>query len=333
MRSAGISAPFARRIVRSDAVYLGPTAGGFIFVDGGAGPMSKLEHCELRVRDIGEALAFNTDVLGLTEVGREGGTVYLSAGLDPNYDLAITNGGVGISHMAISVTDTDELKRFEDKIKAAGLPTERRSNGEPGQADAVRFETPNGIAIEVVVLEDQGYYLHPAYPKVRRGQGISPKDLDHINLLAPDVQAMHDLFTDVLDFHPSDLFYPAPDVLAGTWLRVGEYHHDVAIMQSAPEQTLHHVAWTCDSFDHLKTAADLLAQDDIRLEWGPGRHGVGGNLSMYFQVPGGNRYELCAEMPRLYDPNHKPSVASDQDRLLSAWGQQPNDPETFWQGT
>jgi catechol 2,3-dioxygenase len=295
--------------------------------------MSKLEHVELRVRDLEEALAFNTDRLGLREIGRDGDTVYLGAGLDDNYDVAIRSGGVGLSHMAISVSDTDELKRYEDKIKTAGFSSERRTNGEPGQAEAVRFTTPIGMDMEVVTLENPGFYNHPAYPKARRGNGISPQDLDHVNLLAPDVQKLFELFTEVLNFHQSDLFYPAPDVLVGAWLRVGEYHHDVAIMQGPPEQTIHHIAWTLDSFDHLKTAADILAQDGIRLEWGPGRHGVAGNLSMYFQVPGGNRYELTAEMPRLYDPNHKPGITTDQDRLLTAWGQQPFDPETFWQGT
>jgi catechol 2,3-dioxygenase len=293
----------------------------------------KLENAALRVRDIGEALSFHRDMLGLTELGRDGDTVYLGAGLDENYDVALSPGGTGVTRLALSVSDSDELARLELKVEAGGLAPRRSTDSAPGHTESVHFSLPNDTELEIVVMKSHAAYLHPTYPIARRGQGIAPRDFDHINLLAPDVQAMHDIFVEVLEFSRSDLFCPASGVLAGCWLRCGEYHHDIAIMQASPEQSLHHVAWTLDSFDHLKTAADILAQDGIRLEWGPGRHGVAGNLSEYFQVPGGNRYELCAEMPRLLDPNREPGITSDQDKLLTAWGQQPSDPESYWQGS
>jgi catechol 2,3-dioxygenase len=295
--------------------------------------MSKLEYVELRVKDIGEAVAFNKDLLGLNEISRDGKVVFLGAGLDQNFDVGLVPGGAGIANMALSVNNGEELAEFEDRIKAAGLGAKRRTNGRPGVVETVSTSTPNGIGVDIVVLEKPRQYLHPAAPASRRGRGIGPRDLDHVNLLAGDVPAVHAFFTEALGLLSSDLVYPegVGKPVAAAWMRVGEYHHDVAVMPSPPEQTLHHVAWTVDSYDHMKTAADLLAQDGITLEWGPGRHGIGGNLSMYFQVPGGNRYELCCEMGRVQDPSIPPGIWDNPG--LSSWGQVPADPDAFWQGT
>jgi catechol 2,3-dioxygenase len=73
----------------------------------------KFEHAELHVEDLSEALNFYTDVIGLNEMTRQDGTVYLSAGFDENYDVALTEGGTGIAHFAVRVDDQETLNHYE----------------------------------------------------------------------------------------------------------------------------------------------------------------------------------------------------------------------------
>jgi catechol 2,3-dioxygenase len=182
-------------------------------------------------------------------------------------------------------------------------------------------------------MQKQEHYLIPSRPRLRRSVGIRPLDLDHVNLLAPDVGVVNHVLTVVLGMRESDLFYGDAEFtkLLGTWLRATTYHHDLAIMTAPAEQTLHHVAWTVESWDHIKHACDLLAHDGITLEWWPGRHSNASNLAAYFQAPGGNRYELTAEMGRVPDLRSEPGRWTDPG--LTAWGQQPFEPEAFWMGT
>jgi catechol 2,3-dioxygenase len=293
----------------------------------------KIEHVKMRVTDIEEAVGFNTDVAGLSEVGRDGDSVYMGCGLDDNYDIALTPGGTGAIHTAFAVHGTEDLAYYEKRLKAAGVDAERRTNGSPGETAALRFVTPGPGTFELVVMEKQENYVHPSKPKFRTGAGFAPRDLDHVNLIAEDPGAMYEFLTTVLDFAGSDIFYAEPNVVGAAWVRVGTLHHDLAIMmplRPVPGQTLHHVAFTMDSFDHMKTAADLLASHDIKLEAGLARHDHGGNLFGYFQTPGGNRYEITAEMARAHDREYGPNISDDIG--FSSWGAQPFT-ESFYLGS
>lgn len=57
----------------------------------------KLAHGVLKVNDLPQSLEFYREVVGLHEIGKQNGIVYLGCGADNNYDLALTEGGSGIS--------------------------------------------------------------------------------------------------------------------------------------------------------------------------------------------------------------------------------------------
>jgi catechol 2,3-dioxygenase len=103
-------------------------------------------------------------------------------------------------------------------------------------------------------------------------------------------------------------------------------------MRCGAGQTLHHMAFELDGIGHLTAAADQLGAAGVPLEAGPGRHGVGGNLYAYFWAPGGNRYELSAEMPRVPGARDAPNVRlASSVNSFSAWGT-PR-PDTFTRGS
>ena len=72
-------------------------------------------------------------------------------------------------------------------------------------------------------------------------------------------------------------------------------------MQSQKKAGLHHVAYEMRDFMHLKEMLDYLAAMEIRMAWGPGRHGVGHNIFTYHADPDGNFIELFTELDVIAD--------------------------------
>lgn len=283
--------------------------------------LRKLAHAVLRVQEMETALEFNTEILGLIELGRDSNTVYLGCGVDDNFDVALVEGGTGVTDFAFQVESEDDLHHYADCLSDLGVKYDVLSDREPGELKTLRFPLPNGQMMELVLVTDRPHYLTPAAPRHGRLKGIAPLDVDHISLRVGDkVKEVGEFLQSGLDFQIADVFTPAPGVWGAAWTHVGDYHHDLALMGGPPTNTLDHLAWTMSGFEHIKQGADALARVGIPLETGPGRHGVGGNLYAYFWAPGGNRYELSAEMSRAVDRKAPPRLWTDLPKGFSAWG-------------
>jgi catechol 2,3-dioxygenase len=286
--------------------------------------ITKLAHVELAVEDVEQAIDFHSGAFGLTEVGRDNGTVYLGGGGGGPYVLALTGGGTGVRHFAAQVDDEGDLATYSERLSGMGVDVAEHTDGEPGQSKAIRFTAPSGHVIELVAGDE---------PVEELGGAVAPHGLDHITLRTMDVRGLADFLCQALDCKVSDAAVaPVPGGWAAAWTRFGSYHHDIAVMGSPPPQasdTLDHLAWTMGDMDHLKRSADALSELDIPLETGIGRHRLGQNLFGYFWSPGGNRYELSGEMPRV--DNDEPGLWDDFARAFSAWGQLP--PESFARGS
>lgn len=279
---------------------------------------------------MGAALAFYTDVMGLIELGREEGTVYLGAGLDTNYDLAIMAGGTGVEHFALRVDSDEQLDEIVAALDGCGIAAERRAGEGPGEVSAVAFDLPSGHRMEFVTVDDHRYLegYRPAVPG-RASMGLL--DADHINICTPDVRGLSEFLRTRLGFRYSEVI-ELPDSWLGAWTRMGEFHHDVAVLHTDDlRQTLHHFAWTCASPDHLVRCCDRLAEAGIRLEIGVGRHPAGANLFAYFWDPGGNRMELSTEMALVNDAM-PPRIWDSPRDTFDVWGD-PVVPDSFRQGS
>ena len=289
--------------------------------------ITQCAYAELAVEDLEASLHFHRDVVGMVELGRENGTVSLGCGVDHRCDLVLRNGGTGVRLVALEVESNEDLERYAGRLAERSVAVQRRSDPRAGVADAVCFDSPSGLAIELVLTKEGPAYLNPGQGE-RRG-GIAPIDFDHITLKVPDTEAMVEFLTGVLGFSVSDEMRPAPDVLVAAWTRAGSQHHDIAMFKGPPTQTLHHYALRLESFEHLKQAADRLGAAGVAVETGPGRHSVGGNVYLFFWEPGGNRCEFSAEMPRVGKGPTK--VWSELPKAFSAWGASP--PPTFAEGS
>lgn len=285
--------------------------------------VQRLEHVELEVKDLEEALDFYQNVVGLVEIDREANVVYLGCGLDENFDLAVREGGTGVRHFAVRVQDEDELERYARRLKEEGVETSTTDDAEPNQERGLRFNIPTGHEMEFVLVEDNRY-LEPFRPALPTAGGFGLLDLDHINLVAKDVRTTVEFLSGLLDFKLSDVTRPDasdPGLWTAAWIRHGDYHHDVAffITRGPAARRLHHVAFALPGFEQMKVALDRLAAFGHRVEAGPGRHPVGANLFTYFWEPGGNRFELSAE-GAILDPRTPVRFWTGLEDTLDAWG-------------
>lgn len=289
--------------------------------------IQKLIAAELAVNDLDDALAFNVETLGLAEIARDGGKVYLGCAVDDQMaQLVLSAGGTGARSLSLGVDSPDDLDFFEHRLANMSVRTERRHDTRPGHVDELSFQLPTGQEVLLVPRPDLPLYPHAAEPATggRSYHGVAPVDIDHITLSFTDEAAGKQaaaVLTEGLGFAVSDIFLDSNEEWLGAWTRAGELHHDIGLMRCQPGATLHHLAWTLENMEHHKRSADVLVRAGYGLEAPPGRHGVGGNIYSYLWTPGGNRYEFSSEMPRVVGASTEPQVRkAGEFNSFSAWG-------------
>jgi catechol 2,3-dioxygenase-like lactoylglutathione lyase family enzyme len=115
------------------------------------------------------------------------------------------------------------------------------------------------------------------------------------------------------------------------WLRCNPIHHTLAFSRAA-EARLHHVGIELPDRDAVIEACDRLAGMGHVVQYGPGRHMVGGNIFVYFLDRYGIRFELFCELERITDPARQPLIHENvpREKSVNVWGPQP--PESFQKG-
>jgi catechol 2,3-dioxygenase-like lactoylglutathione lyase family enzyme len=126
-------------------------------------PVATLDHIILKVNDLDISLAFYTDVLGFTAVGKDGPFTVLQAGTDFQIQIAPW-GTPGFEHYAFAVSNA-EFDAIFDRIKAAGIPFgptfdsvgvnsgPGNESGARGPAPTLYFNDPNKHLLEIRTYE------------------------------------------------------------------------------------------------------------------------------------------------------------------------------------
>jgi catechol 2,3-dioxygenase-like lactoylglutathione lyase family enzyme len=141
--------------------------------------------------------------------------------------------------------------------------------------------------------------------------------LGHVTLCSPDpdrAAATYEFLGFSLSDALGDLF---------RWLRCNDVHHSVAFTRGAAG--VHHLAVEYPDRASFVDAIDRVAAAGLRVEFGPGRHMVGGNLFAYFRDAHGLRWELFCEIERIGPEGRPLPRLGDEDRARSVnvWGPQP----------
>jgi hypothetical protein len=85
-----------------------------------------------------------------------------------------------------------------------------------------------------------------------------------------------------------------------------------------------HYSYDLAEWADFKAWCDRLTDEDVDVTWGPGRHGPGNNLFVFFDDPAGNHVELSAEMERFHDDRvtYVPRRWQPIPNTVNLWGGQ-----------
>ncbi len=293
--------------------------------------VSRLASATIETPDLGRALDHYTAVMGLAVSDRTEEGAWLRLDREP-FSLMLRQGPQAATpRLGFEVAGGDDLDRLARSVTAAGGRVERLSDPAPGVPAALRLLDPKGTALEVHTAAGS---TAPAPPR----PGIGPTKLGHVAFNVADhatLAATHRFYAEALGFRVSDWI---GDFFV--FMRCNADHHTCNFLVGKANR-MHHLAFELRDWAHLQSAADWLARNGIELLWGPGRHGPGHNIFLYYRDPDGNIIELFCEVDRMIDedlgwfeprPWHedypqRPKVWEPNPRSVNIWGPPP--PEGF----
>lgn len=274
--------------------------------------IKRMSHVALRVPDLDASLHWATTVMGLREVERAEGVVYLTHAANHHSLQLIEDARAALDHIAMEAHGAGALDRLLERLREAGVPILATAPEEAGIERAIRFRAPEGHLIEVFTgMADAG----PPHT----GRGVQPRKFGHPTITCEDTAAARALFEQVLEFRLSDEI--GDGVLI--FLRCNDDHHGIGIQRGRPG--LNHYAWEVESLAILGQLGDVLARNGGRFIWGPGRHGAGQNLFTYHFDPAGCVVEYYADLYKVWDEEtYVPGRWSLEDhRGPNLWGPGP----------
>jgi catechol 2,3-dioxygenase-like lactoylglutathione lyase family enzyme len=246
--------------------------------------LAGIGHVELGAQDLERVAGHHRDVLGLVELERTSDAVYLGAGSRRPSVVVRSRAADGITRLAFELTAGQSLEEVRTHLANHGVRAVSKSDREPGIAEALEFEDPEGNRLQ----------LHGSFGgggAVPGAGEIRPEKLGHVCLRTVDVPALSAWYESVLGFRWSDWI---GDFFV--FLRCGPDHHTLNLLRGDRPGVMHHMAYQLGDWADIQPACDTLGSHGIDLVWGPGRHGAGHNIYTYHRDPGGHLVELFTQL-------------------------------------
>jgi len=293
--------------------------------------LAHLAHVELLTPKLEDSVKFFVDVMGMTESGRRGDSVYLRGWDDyEHHTLKLTaSTGTGMGHFAFRTSSPEALQRRVKVIEEAGFGT-GWTDGDLGHGPAYAFTTTDGHRMELYYETE--WYKAPAElkPSLKNqamrfpARGVNVRRLDHLNLLAADVAALRQFFVDILGMRVTETIRLDNGQEAGVWVTATNKSYDVAFTADhyGARGRFHHVTYALDSREEVLRAADIFLENGIHIETGPHKHAIQQTFFLYVYEPSGIRVEVANAGARLIlAPDWQPVVWTEAERKKGqAWG-------------
>jgi catechol 2,3-dioxygenase len=293
--------------------------------------IAHLGHVELLTPRPDESLWYFRDVLGMSEVAREGQSVYLRAWGE--YELAslkLTEAQLpGVAHTAFRAESPQALARLVADLETSGLGR-GWTPGDIGHGAAYQFTDPDGHQQEVyyeTVRYQAPMDQRPALknqPQRTPHQGVGVRRLDHVNYLGREPKDNRIFLERYLGAKATERIVFDDGSEVGTWVTFTNKAYDVVYTKDATGSMgrLHHIAYWVDNREDILRAADIYLENGVFIEFAPGKHAIAQGFFIYAHEPGGNRIELATGSYLIFDPDWEPVIWSQADRAKGqAWGQ------------
>ena len=290
-----------------------------------------LGHVEMFTDKPEKSLDFFVNIFGLTESGREGNSVYLRAYDDYEFHtLKLTaSNTTGVGHIGYRASSPEGLMRRVAAIEAMGAGI-GWTEGDLGHGAAYRFRDPDNHIFEIY-YDTKKYVAPPAErPALKNqaqrfhGRGVGVRRIDHLNLLAQDVDAIKAFIPQALGSRVTEQIMLNNGTLGGCWFTVNNKTYDIAYTRdlTPARGRLHHVTYAVDQREEILRAADIFLENGIHIETGPHKHAVQQTFFLYVYEPAGNRVEIANAGARLIlSPDWETVTWTEDERKKGqAWG-------------
>jgi catechol 2,3-dioxygenase len=293
--------------------------------------IAHLGHLEMFTPKPEASLRFFVDIMGMTESGREGDSVYLRAWDDyERHTLKLTAAKQpGMGHMGLRARSQQALERRVAALQGTEFAI-GWTKGDLCHGPAFLCQDPDGHKIELY-YETQWYEpptgLQPALKNQAQrfpARGCNVRRLDHWNGLAVDIKANREFFENYLGFRLTEQIVLDTGVEAAMWMTCTNKSYDFAYTRDATgtKGRFHHVTYAVNSREEVLLAADIFLEHGVKIETGPHKHAIQQTFFLYVYEPGGNRVEIANAGARLIlAPDWKPIRWTETERKKGqAWG-------------
>lgn len=141
--------------------------------------------------------------------------------------------------------------------------------------------------------------------------------LQHLVLGSRNPDRLAEFYVEVLGMQVSDEVRDETGALRACFMRSNEEHHSLAVFNT--QARLDHHSYELPDWNAMRDWADRLADEGVPLDWGPGRHGPGHNLFLFFHDKDGNWIELSTELERV-EPGRPIGRWPHEERTVNSWG-------------
>ncbi len=251
-------------------------------------------HIGFRVPDVAATADFYGRVLGLViQDELADGGLRLGWGTG-HHVMDLLPGDQALDHLGFEVRDADGINALRARFTAADVAVR--------DLDAAVLDYARSASAGIAVTDPDGNTVHFHGPVQRQGEnaadtGRRPIKYQHITLATTDVPRMAAFYVGLVGFRISDQLKDGNFA----WLRSNRDHHTLAIVATGTSGDIDHYSYDLAGWDDFKAWCDRLTDENVNVAWGPGRHGPGNNLFVFFDDPAGNHIELSAEMEKFHD--------------------------------
>ena len=293
--------------------------------------LAHLGHLELLTPKPEESLWFFVQVMGMTETGRQGDSVYLHAYDDyERHSLKLTASKLpGLGHVAYRARSPQALERRVAALKGSGFDI-GWTQADLAHGPGFLCQDPDGHKIELY-YETEWYQAPPELRPALKNQaqkfparGINVRRLDHWNGLAVDIKANREFFEKYLGFRLTEQILMDDGSEAAIWMTCTNKSYDFAYTRdhTGTKGRFHHITYAVNSREEVLLAADICLENGVYIETGPHKHAIQQTFFLYVYEPGGNRVEIANAGARLIlAPDWRPIRWSEAERKKGqAWG-------------
>lgn len=276
--------------------------------------LSQLARIEFLTPCLNESADFFVNVLGLYEVERDDKSVYLRCWGDSfHHSIQLTAGEKpALGCIGWRADGEDGLTEAVARLNAAGTG-EGWVDKLVGRGPAFRYRGPGGHLQEVFweverhTASSSSQSTFPSRPQKRGVQGCALRQLDHVTVALPGdpLQAAH-WYRETLGYRFTEYtVLDDSDDCFFAMVSTNEHAHDLGLLRdtSGMSGRLHHIAFWLDEPAQLYQAAEFVIEAGHKVEFGPGRHGMGEEVYLYVRDPGGMRIEFMSGGRRNYEPD------------------------------